>query len=104
MAFSKADRYRQECRDIHYYLRAILHPARQEIIKKLRRSGECKVKDLSKNHPISKPTISDHLKLLRKAGIIDPREEYPYTYYTLNAKKLKEIKKTVTKFFDDLEL
>lgn len=104
MAFSKANRYRMECQLVYHFLRAILHPARQEIIKKLRKVGSCKVKELSKNHPICRATFSDHLKLLRKEGIIIPRESYPHTYYKLDIKKLKEVKKIINKFFDDLEL
>ena len=104
MAFSKANRYEVECQILNHFFRSISHPARQKIIKKLCRDEPCEVKKLAKNHPISRSTFSEHLKLLREAQMISAREEYPFTYYTLNKARLLAAKKIIKKYFDSLDL
>ena len=104
MAVSKADRYELECQILNHFFRAISHPARQKIIKKLRKKEPCQVTELIKNHPISRATFSGHLKLLIKANMISGKEEFPFTYYSLNRKRLLEAKKIIIAFFDSLDL
>jgi DNA-binding transcriptional ArsR family regulator len=104
MAHSKANRYELECQILNHFFRAISHPARQKIIKKLRKDEPCRVTELSKNHPISRATFSDHLKILTEAHMILGKEEFPYTYYSLNKARLLEAKKIINDFFDSLDL
>lgn len=103
-AFSKANRYEMEFQILNHFFRAISHPARQKIIKKLCKDQPCQVKELSKNHPISKATFSDHLKVLTKANMISGKEDYPHTYYSINKERLLEAKKIIDDFFESLDL
>jgi|SoiMethySBSTD1v2_1073268.scaffolds.fasta_scaffold271469_2 Predicted transcriptional regulators len=104
MAHSKANRYELECQILNHFFRAISHPARQKIIKKLRKDEPCRVNELSKNHPISKSTFSGHLKILVEAHMIVGKEEYPFTIYTLDKGRLLEAKKIILDFFESLDL
>ena len=104
MARSKANRYELECQILYHFFRAISHPARQKIIKKLCKDDPCQVNELSKNHPISRSTFSGHLKILMEAHMIFGKEEFPHTYYSLNRDRLLEVKKIINDFFDSLDL
>jgi len=104
MARSKANRYELECQILNHFFRAISHPARQKIIKKLCKDSPCRVKELLKNHPISRATFSDHLKVLIEAHMIFGKEDFPHTFYSLNKERLLEVKKIIKDFFDSLDI
>src|SRR5512134_1445274 len=46
------------------------------------------VEKLNVSHPISQPTVSHHLAILRDAGLVNIREEGKQTFYQLNQKKI----------------
>ena len=48
---------------------ALAHPIRREIIERLS-AGPASVGEVSRDFPVSKPTISRHLKLLEDAGVV----------------------------------
>jgi DNA-binding transcriptional ArsR family regulator len=51
---------------------------------------------------LSKSTISQHLKSLRKAHLITYQEEYPYVKYALNRPNLEKMKDSVLGYYKDL--
>jgi DNA-binding transcriptional ArsR family regulator len=104
MAHSKADHYEKEFQLISELLKAISYPGRQKIIKKLRFEGTLTVKQLRQTHPISGPAFTGHLKILIKVRFVEWKEEFPYTYYSLDLERLREAKKLVYEFFESLEL
>ena len=103
MAFSKADQYELTDQRSNELLKAISYPARQKILKQLNQQGRCNVKELSKNHPISKPAMSYHLEILRTAHLIIWEEKFPHTYYELNWEVIAEAKALFIHFFDGFE-
>ena len=98
MAFTKAHLYDENDQITSHFARAVFHPARIEIIRKLRTHGTCTVEELSEPHPIAQPTVSQHLGILRKAGMITCVEKCPYTYYSLNKRMFKRFKKHLMTF------
>lgn len=50
--------------------KAIGHPARVQILRQLLTSDTCQAGDIFEKLPISQSTASQHLKVLRKAGLI----------------------------------
>jgi DNA-binding transcriptional ArsR family regulator len=48
---------------------ALAHPIRREIVERLS-GGPASVGEVSRDFPVSKPTISRHLKLLEEAGLV----------------------------------
>jgi len=61
-------------------LRALANPARLRIVLELARRQECVTSDLSDLLPLAPSTISEHLKVLKEAGIVVGRVENPYCY------------------------
>ena len=100
MAFSKANKYELNAQLVNHIMRACSHPARQKVLEYLQVNGKSTVKSLRKNHPISDPTMSGHLRLLRLANLIVAEEKYPFTYYYLDKKGVQYAKEMVGQFFN----
>lgn len=93
MAFNKAHLYNKFDICTSHFMHAISHPARICIIRQLSKRGPCTVEELLVNHPLSQPTLSQHIEILRKANLVLYREEYPYVIYSINKVELRKLKK-----------
>ena len=99
-AFSKAPLYDEVDRITSEFAFALSHPARLRIIRQLIDSGPSKVHLLQKNHPISQPSLSQHLEILRNVGLVNYKEKFPFTIYSLNGKNLTLAETYLKRFFD----
>jgi DNA-binding transcriptional ArsR family regulator len=70
--------------------RALAEPNRLAIVALLA-DGECPVGDLVAALPISQPTVSKHLSILRRAGLVQVRQDANRRLYRLNPAPLAEI-------------
>ncbi|MBF6599749.1 MAG: winged helix-turn-helix transcriptional regulator [Dehalococcoidia bacterium] len=64
-------------------LRAIAHPARFRIVKLLAARASCVCGDLVLELPLAQSTVSEHVKVLKDAGIIRGTIAGPNTCYCL---------------------
>ncbi len=103
MAFSKSNQYPKEDQALSLYARALGHPARPNILLQLALEGESCVENITRYHPISQPAMSDHLGILIEARLVTYKEEYPYTYYTLEERNLKRAEKYLKNFFKKIK-
>jgi len=62
--------------------RALAEPIRIEMLSNFE-SDECACTTLEDRLPISKSTISYHIKILSQAGLLDVRKEGRFYHYTL---------------------
>lgn len=62
--------------------RALADPTRREILQDLR-GGELAAGDIAGRFPISGPSISRHLAILKSAGLVTERREANRIYYAL---------------------
>lgn len=67
--------------------RALADPTRRQILEDLR-DGELTAGEIAAHFPISGPSVSRHLGLLRSAGLIQERREANKIYYALVAERL----------------
>jgi ArsR family transcriptional regulator, arsenate/arsenite/antimonite-responsive transcriptional repressor len=65
-------------------LKALGNPVRFQIVEFLARNQTCITNDIVKNTPLAQSTISQHLKVLREAGLIKGEIEGPATCYCLD--------------------
>ncbi len=72
------------------YAKAMGHPVRMYVLELLSNQSCCYSGDLSDDLPIAKSTLSQHLKELRDAGLIQGEIESPRIKYCLNQKNWKE--------------
>lgn len=70
-------------------LRAIAHPARFRIIKVLAERQACVCGDIVDELPLAQSTVSEHLKVLKDAGIVRGTIEGPNSCYCLEPQALE---------------
>jgi ArsR family transcriptional regulator len=66
------------------YAKALGHPVRVYIIELLSKQLCCFSGDLAEDLPIARSTLSQHLKELKSAGLIQGTIEYPKIRYCIN--------------------
>ena len=64
--------------------KAIGHPARVTILRVLANRNACITGDLVAELPLAQSTISEHLRILRQAGLVQGEIEGPRTRYCIN--------------------
>ena len=69
---------------------ALSDPTRRQIIESLA-LGESSFGDLAEQFDMSRPAVSQHLKVLREAGIVSARADAQRRIYRLNDTSLDEI-------------
>lgn len=69
---------------------ALANPVRREILMRLRR-GPRGVGDLTQGFDISRPAVSEHLQVLRKARLIREEPRGRERYYHLDPRPLSEV-------------
>jgi ArsR family transcriptional regulator len=74
-------------------LRAIAHPARFRIVKLLAERQACVCGDLVDELPLAQSTVSEHLKVLKDAGIVRGNIEGPNTCYCLEPEAIAWLKR-----------
>ena len=70
--------------------RAIAEPTRRRILDLLAR-GEQPVGRLAARFPISQPALSQHLRVLREAGLVRVRRQGRFRMYSMDGRPLKEV-------------
>ena len=80
---------------IHGTLKALADPTRREILELLK-AGRLAAGQIVEHFPVSGPSISRHLAILKEADLIRDTREGKYIYYELNASVLEEIMLWIT--------
>ncbi|MFW6101663.1 MAG: ArsR/SmtB family transcription factor [Bacteroidota bacterium] len=80
------------------YAKAMGHPVRMYILELLATQSCCYSGDLSEILPIAKSTLSQHLKELKDAGLIQGTIERPRIKYCLNQDNWEEARELFRKF------
>ena len=78
---------------------ALANPIRLMILEKLADQSCCFHGDLSEELPIANSTLSQHLKVLKNAGLIQGEITPPKTKYCINAESWAAAKLAMTEFF-----
>ncbi|MBP7496551.1 MAG: winged helix-turn-helix transcriptional regulator [Bacteroidales bacterium] len=82
------------------FAKALSHPARIAILKMLAAQTTCFCGDIVKILPIAQATVSQHLKELKDAGLIQGTIEPPKIKYCINKENWKLAKKMFGIIFD----
>jgi DNA-binding transcriptional ArsR family regulator len=73
----------------------LAHPLRREIIVELA-EGEKAVRDLAERLPVSRPAVSQHLRLMLDLGIVTQESVGRESIYRLNPDGLDEVRQWMT--------
>jgi DNA-binding transcriptional ArsR family regulator len=78
-------------------LRSLNHKLRQQIIKLIHESGKLAVTEIYVKLRLEQSVASQHLAILRKAGIVSTKREGKFIYYTINEQRVEAIDEFVNK-------
>ena len=91
-----------ELNKAYLILRALRHPLRQSILKQLTGDGnkglELTVTEIYNKQRIEQSVASQHLAILRNAGIVQTRREGKFIYYGVHAQNCTAINFCVSEF------
>jgi DNA-binding transcriptional ArsR family regulator len=93
-----------ESEEIARFAKAMGHPTRIEILKFLTSMDSCFFGDIHNELPIAKATVSQHLKELKDAGLIQGEIETPKVRYCINKENWEKAQKLFTGFFEEIKL
>ena len=99
---SKVDLTLRE-KQIARYAKAIGHPIRVKILEMLSKESCCYHGDMSEILPVAKSTLSQHLKELKDAGLIQGTFTPPTIKYCINQENWQGAKNMFENLFSDLE-
>lgn len=97
---SDRDHYTENHIQAAKFCKALAHPARITIIRLLLDKDHCVCGDIVKEIPLAQPTVSQHLKELKKAGIIQGNITPPHVKYCINKENWEHLRQTLKLFLD----
>lgn len=98
MGLSKTEIFTEEQNRMAGFAKALGHPARIAIIEHLIKIKTCICGDLVDEIGLAQPTISQHLKELKKIGIIQGTVEGTSVCYCINPEKWIEVESLFNTF------
>lgn len=102
MAFNKKNHFHAEEIFLSDFARTLAHPARIAILRKLAENKDCIVGDLVNELPLAQSTVSQHLKELKKAGLIKGHVFGTKSSYCIDWESLKAFAEAFTEFTEEL--
>lgn len=90
MAFHKKEEFTQREQDLANFAKAMAHPARIAILKVLAQRNECVCGEIVALLPLAQSTVSQHLKELKRAGLITGTVDGPRSCYCINWKAFEK--------------
>ncbi len=70
---------------------ALANPTRRELLRLLRDEGQLPVQQLADHFAMQRPSISEHLKVLRDVGLVSEYKQGRQRYYYLEGAPLREV-------------
>jgi DNA-binding transcriptional ArsR family regulator len=81
-------------------LAALADPTRRSVFETLR-GGPRSVGDLARGLPVSRPAVSQHLRVLKDAGLVRERREGTRNYYSVDGDGLADVREYFEGFWDE---
>jgi DNA-binding transcriptional ArsR family regulator len=81
-------------------LNALADPTRRRVFERLR-AGPSSVGRIARGLPVSRPAVSQHLKVLKEAGLVADRAEGTRRVYWIDTKGLAAIRRWLDGFWDE---
>jgi ArsR family transcriptional regulator len=103
MAITKAHKFNKKQIRTAELAKALGHPARIAILEILAKRRECICGDITNELPLAQSTVSQHLKALKKAGVIKGEVEGVRVCYCINEEAAQEIPKLLGAFVSTIQ-
>jgi DNA-binding transcriptional ArsR family regulator len=79
---------------------ALNDPTRRSVLERLR-SGPKPVGEIARGLPVTRPAVSQHLKVLKEAGLVDDRSEGTRRIYQIDPKGLGAMRAWLDQFWTE---
>lgn len=103
MGATKTDHFTDKQNAIATLAKALGHPARLAIMEYLMKVDTCICGDIVNELPLAQPTVSQHLKELKNAGLIKGSIEGNAICYCIDEKALSKLQSYFTNISDKLK-
>ena len=100
MGVTKTEIFTEEQNSLAVMVKALAHPARIAILQQIIKANACICGDLVDELGLAQPTISQHLKELKNAGLIQGTIEGVSVCYCINPAVWDELKDQLGLFFN----
>lgn len=99
MGLTKTELFSKEQNELAGIAKALAHPARIAILQHLVKINACICGDLVEETGLAQPTVSQHLKELKTAGIIQGTIEGTSICYCINPEVWRNYRELFARFF-----
>jgi predicted transcriptional regulator len=103
MGLTKTEIFTEEQNKLAVQLKAIAHPARIAILQELIKANSCICGDLVEELGLAQATISQHLKELKNAGLIQGTIEGVSVCYCIEPKAWKSLQNELNGLFSSYQ-
>jgi ArsR family transcriptional regulator len=104
MARNKSNEFPPEQQQLALWAKALGHPARIAILQTLAEKGTCICGDVVEALPLAQPTVSQHLRELKDAGLIQGEIEGAKSCYCINQQQVQSMFDALESFKKSLDL
>jgi ArsR family transcriptional regulator len=99
MATNKKEAFGQDEQELAELAKALAHPARIAILKELARRNTCICGEIVEVLPLAQSTVSQHLKELQQAGLIQGTVDGAKSCYCINRATFQKFERMLESFF-----
>ncbi|MEO6133591.1 MAG: metalloregulator ArsR/SmtB family transcription factor [Ginsengibacter sp.] len=103
MGITKSEEFTVKDNRVASIAKVLGHPARVAILRLLIEKKECICGDIVDELPLSQSTVSQHLKELKAAGLLQGNISGAKVCYGINEKEWKLAKEKLDQFFDSFK-
>ena len=104
MILNKKAAFTEKEQALAEFAKAIAHPARIAILKVLAEKNECICGEIVDVLPLAQSTVSQHLKELKNAGLINGSVDGPRSCYCINWKAFEKFNAEFGLLFKNLKV
>ena len=99
---NKSEKFDDNLQELAKFAKAISHPARLAILRYLAETKTCISGDISDFIPLSRTTVSQHLKALKEIGLIQGEIDGLRINYCICSTEVEKILKQFNAFFEPI--
>ena len=99
---TKTELFHQDLQTTALVFKVLGHPARLSILKYLAETSVCISGDISRELPLSRTTVNQHLKVLKQIGLIKGEIEGVKVNYCLDAVQVDKLNNVINKYLDSI--
>jgi ArsR family transcriptional regulator len=100
MRTTKALLLKDKLQESSELLRALTHPLRMQILEFIDSQDHINVNKIYNTLNLEQSITSQHLRILRNAGIVETTRDGKYIFYSINYEKVKSAMEAIDTFLD----